>query len=69
MIQPELWVDRGADAVDFYASAFGARVLHRVGEGQDIVAQLPDVCRCSDDRLLLARGRYRFPRPNIRPNR
>ena len=40
MIQPELWVDRGADAVDFYASAFGARVLHRVGEGQDIVAQL-----------------------------
>jgi len=40
MIQPELWVDRGAAAVDFYTSAFGARVLHRVGEGEDIVAQL-----------------------------
>ena len=39
MIQPELWVDRGAAAVDFYTSAFGARVLHRVGEGEDIVAQ------------------------------
>ncbi len=40
MIQPELWVDRGAAAVEFYTSAFGARVLHRVGEGEDIVAQL-----------------------------
>jgi PhnB protein len=39
-IQPELWVDRGAAAVAFYESAFGARVLHRVGEGDDIVAQL-----------------------------
>jgi PhnB protein len=39
-IQPELWVDRGATAVAFYESAFGARVLHRVGDREDIVAQL-----------------------------
>jgi PhnB protein len=39
-IQPELWVDRAADAVAFYETAFGAVVVHRVGEGQDIVAQL-----------------------------
>ena len=39
-IQPELWVDDGLAALAFYESAFGARVLHRVGEGEDIVAQL-----------------------------
>ncbi len=39
-IQPELWVDRPAEAVRFYAAAFGATVLHRVGDGDDIVAQL-----------------------------
>ncbi len=39
-IQPELWVDRPATAVAFYEAAFGARVLHRVGDGEDIVAQL-----------------------------
>jgi len=39
-IQPELWVDRGMAALAFYESAFGARVLHRVGDGDDIVAQL-----------------------------
>jgi PhnB protein len=39
-IQPELWVDRGARAVAFYQDAFGAAVLHRVGDGEDIVAQL-----------------------------
>ncbi len=39
-IQPELWVDRAAEAVAFYQAAFGAIVLHRVGEGEDIVAQL-----------------------------
>jgi PhnB protein len=39
-IQPELWVERADQAVAFYAEAFGARVLHRVGEGDDIVAQL-----------------------------
>jgi PhnB protein len=39
-IQPELWVDRACEAVAFYEAAFGARVLHRVGTGDDIVAQL-----------------------------
>src|SRR5579875_2909687 len=39
-IQPQLWVQPAPDAVAFYEAAFGARVLHRVGEGEDIVAQL-----------------------------
>jgi PhnB protein len=39
-IQPELWVNRPAAAVTFYEAAFRARVLHRVGEGDEIVAQL-----------------------------
>ena len=39
-IQPQLWVDRAAEAVAFYEAAFGARILHRVGEGDEIVAQL-----------------------------
>ena len=39
-IQPELWLDRAGAAVAFYVTAFGATVLHRVGEGDDIVAQL-----------------------------
>lgn len=39
-IQPELWVHRAAAAVAFYQAAFGATVLHKVGEGDDIVAQL-----------------------------
>jgi len=39
-IQPELWVDRAGAAVTFYEAAFGARVMHRVGEEDDIVAQL-----------------------------
>jgi PhnB protein len=39
-IQPELWVERAAAAVAFYEAAFGARVLHRVGDGDEIVAQL-----------------------------
>jgi PhnB protein len=39
-IQPELWIDRAGAAVAFYEQAFGARVMHRVGEGNDIVAQL-----------------------------
>jgi PhnB protein len=39
-IQPELWLDRAGAAVAFYQAAFGAAVLHRVGEGDDIVAQL-----------------------------
>jgi PhnB protein len=39
-IQPELWVDRAGAAVAFYQAAFGATVMHRVGDGDDIVAQL-----------------------------
>ena len=39
-IQPELWVDNPRDALAFYQAAFGATVLHRVGQGDDIVAQL-----------------------------
>jgi PhnB protein len=39
-IQPELWVEKPSAAVTFYKAAFGAEVLHRVGEGDDIVAQL-----------------------------
>ena len=38
--QPELWVDRAGSAIEFYAAAFDATVLHLVGEGDDIVAQL-----------------------------
>ena len=39
-VQPELWVDRPGQAIAFYEAAFGAKVLHRVGDGDDIVAQL-----------------------------
>jgi PhnB protein len=39
-IQPELWIDRPAAAVTFYQAAFGARILHLIGEGDEIVAQL-----------------------------
>jgi PhnB protein len=39
-IQPELWVDSPSEALTFYAAAFGATVLHLVGDGDDIVAQL-----------------------------
>ena len=39
-IQPELWVDAGSSAVAFYENAFGAKTLHVVGEGEDVVAQL-----------------------------
>jgi PhnB protein len=39
-IQPELWVDRASVAIEFYELAFSATVLHRVGQGDDIVAQL-----------------------------
>jgi PhnB protein len=38
--QPELWIARPAAAVAFYQAAFGATVLHQVGAGEDIVAQL-----------------------------
>jgi PhnB protein len=39
-IEPELWVVGASAAVTFYQSAFGAVVLHRVGRGDNIVAQL-----------------------------
>jgi PhnB protein len=39
-IQPELWVETPGEAIAFYEAAFGATVLHRVGEGDDVVAQL-----------------------------
>lgn len=39
-IQPELWVERASAAVAFYQAAFGATVMHQVGDGDDIVAQL-----------------------------
>ena len=39
-IQPELWVETPGEAVAFYEAAFGATVLHCVGEGDDIVAQI-----------------------------
>ena len=39
-IEPELWVDRPHEAIAFYEAAFGATVLHRVGAGDDVVAQL-----------------------------
>jgi PhnB protein len=39
-IEPQLWTDQAAAAVSFYEAAFGAVVLHRVGAGDDIVAQL-----------------------------
>jgi uncharacterized glyoxalase superfamily protein PhnB len=31
-IQPELWVHAPREAVAFYEAAFGATVLHRVGD-------------------------------------
>jgi PhnB protein len=39
-IQPELWVEGPREALAFYKAAFGATVLHCVGDGDDIVAQL-----------------------------
>ena len=39
-IEPELWVERPRDAIAFYEAAFGATVLHLVGDGDDVVAQL-----------------------------
>jgi PhnB protein len=39
-IQPELWVESPREAVAFYQAAFGAAILHQVGDGDEIVAQL-----------------------------
>ena len=35
-IQPELWVENAREALAFYGAAFGATVLHLVGDGEDI---------------------------------
>jgi PhnB protein len=69
-IEPELWIERAGQAVAFYVEAFGARIVHRVGEGDDIVAQLavgeaafwvaaanPEAGRFSPDALGGATGR------------
>jgi uncharacterized glyoxalase superfamily protein PhnB len=34
-IQPELWVENAPEAIAFYGAAFGATVLHLVGDGDD----------------------------------
>ncbi len=39
-IEPELWVEGAGAAVAFYRAAFDATILHCVGDGDDIVAQL-----------------------------
>jgi PhnB protein len=39
-IQPELWAEPAGEAVDFYRAALGAEVRHKVGTGNEIVAQL-----------------------------
>ena len=39
-VQPQLWIEQAGAAVLFYERAFGATVLHRVGDGDDIVVQL-----------------------------
>lgn len=39
-IEPQLWVEGASAAVGFYEAAFGATILHLVGDGDDIVAQL-----------------------------
>ena len=38
--QPQLWIERAEAAVSFYEQAFDAKVLHHVGEGDNIVVQL-----------------------------
>ena len=37
-IRPELWENRGAEAVTIYRAAFGATVLHRVGAPPQMAA-------------------------------
>ena len=39
-IQPELWVRAPREALAFYEAAFGATVVHQVGDAEDMVAQL-----------------------------
>jgi PhnB protein len=39
-IQTELWVENAREALAFYTAAFGATVLHHVGEGDELLPQL-----------------------------
>jgi len=39
-IEPELYTNRAPAAVAFYEAAFGAAIVHQVGDGDDIVARL-----------------------------
>ena len=39
-IEPQFWVESPHQALAFYEAAFGAEVIHRVGDGDDLVAQL-----------------------------
>jgi PhnB protein len=39
-IEPQFWTELAAAAVAFYERGFGAVVVHQVGDGDDIVAQL-----------------------------
>jgi len=80
-IQPELWVDRATAAVEFYKAAFDAAVLHSVGDGDDIVAQLavgdaafwltaasPDMKRFSPESIGGATGRIKVHRLTDHPS-
>jgi PhnB protein len=51
-IQPELWVERAADAVAFYEAAFGAVVLHRVGEARFWIAAASPALRRPSPRAI-----------------
>jgi predicted enzyme related to lactoylglutathione lyase len=39
-IQPQLWVEQAARAVEFYQAAIGATLTYQVDDGGDIIAQL-----------------------------
>jgi PhnB protein len=38
--EPELWVESPGAAIAFYAEAFGATVVHQVGDDDELVAHL-----------------------------
>ena len=48
-LQPQLWVENTASAVDYYQRAFGAVIEHRVGDPDD-----------ADGVIQLSLGRVRF---------
>jgi PhnB protein len=59
-IEPELFVRRGREAVEFYKAAFDAVELHSVGE-TEIVAQL-----AVDDARFWVHDRDADPAPGVR---